>query len=103
MKLPLQLSERKALLVLADLAMVTLAILFALWLWTLRDPRLRFTLDKGSSSLLRSLWPCLLTSFETDAFLLDTKPGVVMWMIMGLVTGLYLKLAPEHLATSEHG
>ena len=39
----------------------------------------------------------------TNAFLLGTKPGVVMWMIMGLVTGLYLKLAPEHLAASEHG
>ncbi len=31
---------------------------------------------------------------QTDAFLLGTKPGVVMWMIMGLITGLYLKLAP---------
>jgi len=30
MKLPLQLSERKALLVLADLALVTLAVLIAL-------------------------------------------------------------------------
>jgi len=39
----------------------------------------------------------------TDAFLLGTKPGVVMWMIMGLITGLYLKLSPEHLAASEHG
>jgi putative inorganic carbon (HCO3(-)) transporter len=39
----------------------------------------------------------------TDAFLLGTKPGIVMWMIMGLVTGLYLNLAPEHLAISEHG
>ena len=35
----------------------------------------------------------------TDAFLLGTKPGVVMWIIMGLITGLYLNLAPEHLAT----
>ena len=39
----------------------------------------------------------------TDACLLGTKPGVVMWMIMGLITGLYLKLASEHLAASEHG
>jgi putative inorganic carbon (HCO3(-)) transporter len=39
----------------------------------------------------------------TDAFMLGTKPGIVMWMIMGLVTGLYLNLAPDHLATSEHG
>jgi putative inorganic carbon (HCO3(-)) transporter len=38
----------------------------------------------------------------TDAFLLGTKPGVVMWMIMGLVTGLYLNLAPDHLAIQSH-
>ena len=36
----------------------------------------------------------------TDAFLLGTKPGVVMWMIMGLVTGLYLNLAPDHLGVT---
>jgi hypothetical protein len=36
----------------------------------------------------------------TDAFLLGTKPGVVMWLIMGLITGLYLKLAPEHLGVT---
>ena len=38
----------------------------------------------------------------TDAFLLGTKPGVVMWMIMGLITGLYLNLAPDHLVTQGH-
>jgi len=38
----------------------------------------------------------------TDAFMLGTKPGIVMWMIMGLVTGLYLNLAPDHLATRGH-
>ena len=38
----------------------------------------------------------------TDAFLLGTKPGIVMWIIMGLVTGLYLNLAPDHLATQGH-
>ncbi|MBM4467535.1 MAG: O-antigen ligase family protein, partial [Chloroflexi bacterium] len=38
----------------------------------------------------------------TDAFLLGTKPGVVMWMIMGLVTGLYLNLVPDHLTTWDH-
>jgi hypothetical protein len=38
----------------------------------------------------------------TDAFLLGTKPGVVMWMLMGLVTGLYLNMAPDHLATEGH-
>ncbi len=59
MKLPLQLSERKALLVLADLIMVTLAILVALWLWTLRDPRLRFTL---TFTLSQSRWFLILTA-----------------------------------------
>ena len=38
----------------------------------------------------------------TDAFLLGTKPGVVMWIIMGLVTGLYLNLALDHLATRDN-
>ena len=37
----------------------------------------------------------------TDAFLLGTKPGVVMWIVMGLVTGLYLRLAPRHLAKQD--
>jgi hypothetical protein len=36
----------------------------------------------------------------TDAFLLGTKPGIVMWLIMGLITGLYLKLAPERLGVT---
>ena len=38
----------------------------------------------------------------TDAFLLGTKPGIVMWLIMGLITGLYLNLAPNHLVTQGH-
>jgi hypothetical protein len=38
----------------------------------------------------------------TDAFMLGTKPGIVMWIIMGLITGLYLNLAPDHLATQGH-
>jgi len=39
----------------------------------------------------------------TDAFLLGTKPGVVMWIVMGLITGLYLRLAPHHLAKQDCG
>jgi len=38
----------------------------------------------------------------TDAFLLGTKPGIVMWLIMGLITGLYLNLASDHLVTQGH-
>ena len=59
MKLPLQLSERKALLVLADLAMVTLAVLIALWIWTLRDPWRNFSLD---FVLSQSRWFLILTA-----------------------------------------
>jgi len=55
----LQLSERKALLVLADLAMVTLAVLIALWIWTLRDPWRNFSLD---FVLSQSRWFLILTA-----------------------------------------
>jgi len=30
----------------------------------------------------------------TDAFMLGTKPGIVMWILMGIITGIYLNLAP---------
>ncbi|MDH7485532.1 MAG: O-antigen ligase family protein [Anaerolineae bacterium] len=39
----------------------------------------------------------------TDAFLLGTKPGVVMWVFLAVVAGLYRQLytsAPPHLRTS---
>lgn len=38
----------------------------------------------------------------TDAFMLGTKPGIVMWILMGLVTGLYLRLVPDRRARSQH-
>ncbi|MFQ5343985.1 MAG: hypothetical protein ACE5F6_20785 [Anaerolineae bacterium] len=37
----------------------------------------------------------------TDAFMLGAKPGIVMWILMGLITGLYLNLAPAHLGAGE--
>jgi len=37
----------------------------------------------------------------TDAFMLGTKPGIVMWILMGIITGLYLNLAPAHLRSGE--
>lgn len=37
----------------------------------------------------------------TDAFMLGTKPGIVMWILMGIITGLYLNLAPAHLRSEE--
>lgn len=38
----------------------------------------------------------------TDAFMLGAKPGIVMWILMGLITGMYLNLAPEHLRPGHH-
>jgi putative inorganic carbon (HCO3(-)) transporter len=37
----------------------------------------------------------------TDAFMLGTKPGIVMWILMGIITGMYLNLAPAHLGAGE--
>jgi exopolysaccharide biosynthesis polyprenyl glycosylphosphotransferase len=60
MKLPLQLSERRVLLIIVDLAMVTLAVLLALWLWTLRDPwrvlSRDFVLSQAHWFFLTTLW-----------------------------------------------
>jgi exopolysaccharide biosynthesis polyprenyl glycosylphosphotransferase len=71
MKLPLQLSERRVLLIVVDLAMVTLAVLFALWVWTLRDYRLSFSLPFIISQahwffLLTALW--LFSAFLNDFY-----------------------------------
>lgn len=43
LRLPFQISERRALLILMDLLLVNGAVLAALWLWTLRDPRRTFS------------------------------------------------------------
>ena len=82
MKLPLQLSERKALLVLADLAMVILAVLIALWLWTLRDPRLRFTLE---FILSQSRWFIILTA---------------LWLLVALLNNFYDLQVADYLRLS---
>jgi len=37
----------------------------------------------------------------TDAFMLGTKPGIVIWTLVGLIAGLYLRLAPAHLQSGE--
>jgi len=33
--------------------------------------------------------------------MLGAKPGIVMWILMGLIAGLYLNLAPAHLGAGE--
>jgi putative inorganic carbon (HCO3(-)) transporter len=67
------------------------------YIWVPDERVKRLILGLGAGMLAHQIFGL------TDAFLLGTKPGVVMWMIMGLITGLYLNLAPEHLVTSEHG
>jgi putative inorganic carbon (HCO3(-)) transporter len=64
--------------------------------WTPDERIKRLILGLGAGMLAHQIFGL------TDAFLLGTKPGVVMWMIMGLVTGLYLNLAPDHLVTQGH-
>lgn len=98
MKLPLQLSERKSLLVFIDLAMVTLAVLFALWVWTLRDPRLSFSLKFILSQthwflILTVLW--LLSASLHDFYNLRLAADLrLVWLtlfrIMALVFLIYV-------------
>jgi exopolysaccharide biosynthesis polyprenyl glycosylphosphotransferase len=107
MRLPLQLSERKALLVLADLAMVTLAVLVALWLWTLRDPWRTFSQDFVLSQahwflILIALWLFLaaLNNFY-DLHVADylRLSGAALARITALVLLIYLGIyfvAPRH-------
>jgi len=64
--------------------------------WAPDDRIKRLILGLGTGMLAHQIFGL------TDAFMLGTKPGVVMWIIMGLVTGLYLDLAPDHLATQGH-
>lgn len=64
--------------------------------WAPSEPIKRLILGLGAGMLAHQIFGL------TDAFLLGTKPGIVMWIIMGLITGLYLNLAPHHLAIQGH-
>ena len=64
--------------------------------WTPDERIKRLILGLGAGMLAHQIFGL------TDAFMLGTKPGIVMWIIMGLVTGLYLNLAPDHLGTQGH-
>jgi putative inorganic carbon (HCO3(-)) transporter len=64
--------------------------------WAPDDRIKRLILGLGAGMLAHQIFGL------TDAFLVGTKPGIVMWILMGLVTGLYLNLAPDHLATRDY-
>jgi len=87
---PLQLSERKALLIAVDLAMVTLAVLFALWVWTLRDYRLRFSPEFILSQthwflILMTLWllSASLNNFYNLRLAADLRS---VWLVLFRIT-----------------
>jgi len=81
-RLPLQISEHKTLLILVDLLLVNSTILIALWLWTLRDPSLRFNLE---FVLSQSHWFLTLTA---------------LWLFLAILNNFYdLRLA-DHLRLS---
>jgi len=83
MKLQLQLSERRVLLIIVDLAMVTLAVLLALWLWTLRDPFRPFSRD---FVLSQAHWFPSLTA---------------LWLLLASVNDFYdLKVADNFLSSA---
>jgi exopolysaccharide biosynthesis polyprenyl glycosylphosphotransferase len=92
MKLPLQLSERKALLIFIDLAMVALAVFFALWVWTLRDHRLSFSPEFILSQahwflILAALW--LLSASLNDFYNLRLAANLrSVWLVLFRTTAL---------------
>ncbi len=92
MKLPLQLSERRVLLIVVDLAMVILAVLFALRVWTLRDPRLSFSPEFILSQthwflFLTALW--LFLASLGDFYNLRLAANLrSVWLILFRITAL---------------
>jgi len=82
-RLPLQISERKTLLVLMDVLLVNLATLLALWLWTLEDPWR--TLSRGFV-LSQAYWFFFLTA---------------LWLLLASVNDFYdLKVADVFLSSA---
>jgi len=90
MKLPLQLSERRVLLIVVDLAMVTLAVLFALRVWTWRDYRLSFSTEFILSQthwflILTALW--FLSASLNDFYDLKLAANLrTMWLALLRIT-----------------
>lgn len=92
MRLPLQLSERRVLLIVVDLAMVTLAVLFALRVWTWRDYRLNFSPEFILSQahwflILMALW--LLSASLNDFYDLKLAANLrLVWLALLRITTL---------------
>jgi exopolysaccharide biosynthesis polyprenyl glycosylphosphotransferase len=92
LKWPLQISERKTLLTSGDLVLVNGAVLFALWIWTLRDPRLSFSLPFILSQthwflILTALW--LLSASLNDFYNLRLAADLrSVWLILLRITTL---------------
>ena len=82
-KLPLQISERKTLLVVTDLLLVNAAALFALWLWAQRDPWRSLSQD---FVLSQAHWFLFLTA---------------LWLLLASVNDFYeLKTAADFLSSA---
>ena len=82
-KLPLRISERKTLLVFMDLLLVNAATLFALWLWTRRDP---WRTPSQVFVLSQAHWFLFLTA---------------LWLLLASVNDFYeLKIAAHFLSST---
>ncbi|MGA9351524.1 MAG: sugar transferase [Anaerolineae bacterium] len=82
-KLPLRISERKTLLVFMDLLLVNAATLFALWLWTRRDP---WRTPSQVFVLSQAHWFLFLTA---------------LWLLLASVNDFYeLKIAAHFLSSA---
>ena len=92
LKWPLQISERRNLLAIGDLLLVNGAVVFALWIWTLRDPRLSFSLPFILSQIhwfliLTPLW--LLSASLNDFYNLKLAADLrSVWLVLLRITGL---------------
>ena len=83
LRLPLRLSERRVLLVLVDLVLITTAVLVALWLWSARDPLRPFNQD---FVLSQAHWFLFLTA---------------LWLLLASVNDFYeLKTAANFLSSA---
>jgi len=93
MKLPLQLSERRALLILVDLVMVTLAVLFSLWAWAFRatEPftRTRIISQAIWFLFLPGLWLLLAILNDFHNLRLASRLDST-WVALLRITGLLL-------------
>ena len=92
LKWPLQISERKNILAIGDLVLVNGAVLFALWVWTLRAPRLSFSLQFILSQIhwfliLTALW--LLSASLNDFYDLRLAADLrSVWLVLFRITVL---------------